>query len=123
MKTVLLIGIGGSAGSILRYLTAKFIVNNIDGAAVIYGTLVANIAGCFLIGLFFGFSERYAWFSPQLRYLLVTGLCGGYTTFSAFALENINLLRSGDYLTAFMYISASIFLCLAATFAGMLIAK
>jgi CrcB protein len=123
MKTILLIGAGGAAGSILRYLTAKFIVNHIDGTAAIYGTLVANIAGCFLIGLFFGFAERYAWFSPQLRYLLITGLCGGYTTFSAFALENANLLRTGDNLTAFMYISASVFLCLAATFAGMLIAK
>ena len=118
-----LIAVGGATGSVLRYLTTRFVASRIDPVPAVYGTFAANFAGCLLIGMVFGLSERYEWFSPQLRHLLAGGLCGGYTTFSAFALENVNLLRTGDYAAAFAYVSASVVVCLAATFAGMTIVK
>ncbi|MDR2563969.1 MAG: fluoride efflux transporter CrcB [Prevotellaceae bacterium] len=121
MKTIFLIALGGAAGSVLRYLTTRFVTNRIDCANPIYGTFTANFAGCLAIGIIFGLAERYSWFSTSLRQLLVVGFCGGYTTFSAFALENLNLLRTGNYAAAFLSISASVVLCIAATFVGIAI--
>lgn len=119
MKTIFLIAFGGAVGSALRHLTTRFVANRINCDHLPYGTFAANIVGCLAIGIIFAIAERYSWFTSSWRHLFVGGLCGGYTTFSAFALENVNLLRTGDYTAAFACISASVILCLAATFAGM----
>ncbi|MDR3245139.1 MAG: fluoride efflux transporter CrcB [Prevotellaceae bacterium] len=124
MKTTLcLIGLGGAAGSILRYLTSRFIAGKIGFFPGIWGTFAVNLAGCLLIGIVYGLSERYEWFSPQMRLFLATGFCGGYTTFSAFAYENVNLLQQGNCLVGFAYILISIVACLIATFAGIAVTK
>jgi CrcB protein len=121
--TLLLVGLGGASGSILRYLTTYFITDRITRFPAIYGTFAVNFVGCLLIGIVYGLSERHAWFSPQLRYLLATGFCGGYTTFSAFAHENISLLQHGHHGLCFVYILICVTTCLAATFIGVMLAK
>ncbi|MDR1594793.1 MAG: fluoride efflux transporter CrcB [Prevotellaceae bacterium] len=118
MKTLLLIGLGGGLGSMLRYLVTCFVTNHITRFPAILGTFAVNFTGCLLIGIVIGLSERYAWFSPQMRLFVATGICGGYTTFSAFAYENINLMRNGDYFAGIIYILASIIICLFATYIG-----
>ncbi|MDR2384539.1 MAG: fluoride efflux transporter CrcB [Tannerella sp.] len=124
MKTTLLwVGLGGAIGSMLRYATTHFIAGRITQFPSIYGTFCVNLVGSLLIGIVWGLSERYDWLSPPLRLFLVTGLCGGYTTFSAFAYENVNLWQTGNYGISFIYICASIILCLGATFLGLLISK
>ncbi|MCC7402191.1 MAG: fluoride efflux transporter CrcB [Chitinophagaceae bacterium] len=117
IKNVLLIGLGGGAGSIARYFCQRWFADNFQ-TAFPWGTFVVNIAGCFLIGILFAVSERTTLLSPQVRLMLITGLCGGFTTFSTFAFENMNLLRSGDVSYALLYTLASVLLGIAAVFAG-----
>jgi fluoride exporter len=122
LKTLIIIGIGGGLGSVLRYLTTilvnKYIQSNFPCA-----TFVTNILGCLLIGLFFGYLEKHNAISQELKFFLITGLCGGYTTFSTFSNENIQLLQNNQLLLAFLYIGLSIFVGLMATWFGLTIAK
>jgi fluoride exporter len=82
-----------------------------------------NVLGCLIIGVVFGLSERFDWMTPEWRFFLATGFCGGFTTFSAFALENIILLQNRDYFTFAIYAVLSFALCLAAAFTGLLITR
>ncbi len=122
IKTLVIIGIGGLLGSVCRYLVSFYVTKNIP-AAFPYGTFIVNITGCLLIGLIYGFSERFSWVTPEWRLFLATGFCGGFTTFSAFAFENTRLLQTGQYLTFGLYSIASFALGLLAVFAGLSIAK
>jgi CrcB protein len=107
----------------MRYLTSQFVANRISHFSTLWGTFAVNFAGCLIIGIVYGLSERYDWFSPSLRLFFATGICGGYTTFSAFAYENANLLQQGNCAVSFIYIFASVVVCLMATFAGIAITK
>jgi len=122
MKSVLIVGLGGGAGSILRYLCQKWVYQFYPHPFP-WGTLLVNVTGCFLIGVFYSLSEKSALFTPEWRLLLTTGFCGGFTTFSAFAFENLNLLRTGDTTYFFLYIVASVVLGIAAVLAGTTIFK
>lgn len=117
-KNILLVGIGGFIGSAARYLTTE-IVSKMLNSAFPYSTFIANVAGCLLIGVLYGCGERYNWLSPELRLFLVTGFCGGYTTFSAFSYENVTLLQKADYLTFASYSSLSFALGLLAVWVGL----
>lgn len=117
-RAIILIGIGGGIGSILRYFTTVYVMKNISGLYP-WGTFAVNILGCLLIGILLGFFERSALANPDLKFLFITGFCGGYTTFSTFATENVNLFQSGNTLTAFAYIAASVLVSLLAVWAGM----
>lgn len=119
---IILVGIGAMLGSILRYLATHFIQATVPSAFP-YGTFAVNILGCLLIGIVFGLSERYEWLSPELRVFLAVGFCGGFTTFSAFAYENIVLLQEKDYLTFALYSVLSFVLCLLAALAGLAITR
>lgn len=121
-RIFLLIGIGGFLGSIARYLTASYFTKFFPSIFP-YGTFAINIIGCLIIGIVYGLSERFSWLTPEWRLFLVTGLCGSYTTFSAFAYENIRLLQNGDYLAFASYSAASFVLCLASTFIGLILTK
>lgn len=121
MKAVLLIGSGGFIGSILRYLTSLVVQNKVLSTFP-FGTLVVNITGCLIIGVIFAFSER-GLMNPDWRMFLATGICGGFTTFSAFSNETMGLIRDGQALYAFGYISASVVLGLLATFLGISLIK
>jgi CrcB protein len=113
MMQLLLIGIGGGAGSILRYICQRqWNDNNIP-----YGTLVVNIIGCFVIGLLAGFVSKNA-ISDSLKMLLMTGVCGGFTTFSAFTLEGNGLLQQGRFFYFIIYTALSVAGGLFVTFLG-----
>ena len=122
VKILLLIGSGSFLGGVFRYLISKSIQSNISSAFP-FGTFAVNIIGCFLIGLFFGISERTNFLSDEMRIFLTVGFCGGFTTFSTFANENIALLRDGDFFHFILYTLFSVFLCLMATYFGNLITK
>ena len=122
IKTILLIGAGGFIGSISRFLASRFIQNNFPSAFP-FGTFLVNITGCFLIGLLYGISERSSLFSSGWKMFLTVGFCGGFTTFSTFANENLLLLRDGDFLHVLLYTGLSVFIGIAATFIGVLITK
>ena len=118
---ILWIALGGAAGSVLRYLVGGA-VQRASGAAFPLGTLVVNVTGCFLIGVL---AQHYmnTQVHPSMRALLITGFCGGYTTFSAFSLETTGLVQGGEYGKAAAYILLSFAVSLAATFAGFAAAR
>jgi CrcB protein len=117
VKHMLLIGLGGFTGSILRYLVSR-LNNTVDWLAVPLGTLMVNVLGSFLIGFFIGISERSPILNVELRMFLMVGLCGGFTTFSTFTGENLALMRSGQFLPLFLYTGLSILLGFAAVWIG-----
>jgi len=114
LRNLLLIGLGGSIGSMIRY--AVFLL--IRSRSFPYATLSVNIIGSFIIGLVFALSVKEAGLSSNWRLFLATGICGGFTTFSAFSLENMELMQGGRTGLAITYIALSIVLGIAATFAG-----
>lgn len=120
MRAVLLIGLGSFIGGISRYLLSIVLQNKILSTFP-YGTLTVNIIGCFLIGLAFGFHERIG-LTIEWRLFIVTGMLGGFTTFSAFSFESIDLFRNGQPGLATLYIAGSILFGLLATLAGIRIA-
>jgi len=123
MKTnVILIAIGGLLGSVARYLSVVYFTRLIPGAFP-YGTFAVNIVGCLIIGIIYGLSLRFLWFTPEWRLLLATGFCGGFTTFSAFALENVQLLQQNNYSTFALYSISSFALGLIAVFMGIGLTK
>ncbi len=110
----MLIGLGGGLGSMLRY-GSNLLLN---GKQFPFSTLTVNIIGSFVIGLAFALSIKDQQFDANWKLFLTTGVCGGFTTFSAFSLENIELLQAGKYGTAMLYIVLSICFGLMATFIG-----
>lgn len=121
MRVVLLIGCGGFIGSALRYLVSQFVQNKFLHTFP-FGTLFVNIIGCLIIGMIFAFSDR-GLMNSDWRMFLATGICGGFTTFSTFSNETLSLLRDGQSLYAFGYVSASILLGLLATYIGIVLVK
>jgi len=122
IKNILLVGLGGGLGSILRYLCQKWF-NETYPQPFPWGTFVVNLTGCFLIGVIYAVSEKSTALSPQTRLLLTTGFCGGFTTFSTFAFENMNMLRSGDTSYFLLYTIGSVVLGIIGVFAGVAIMK
>lgn len=116
MKNVLLVGLGGGIGSMLRYLCQKWFSEN-HPQPFPWGTFLVNLAGCFLAGLIYSAFEKSS-VSLETRLFLVTGFCGGFTTFSSFAHENMNLLRNGEVTIFFIYTIASVALGIVGVFGG-----
>ena len=122
IKNLLIVGLGGAAGSMVRYAVQK--VFQVQTAAPFpTGTLLVNITGCFLIGILWSLVSRSFTWNDEMKLLLMTGFCGGFTTFSAFTLEGIGLLKENKSALFFIYLTASVVGGLLATFIGIRIAK
>jgi CrcB protein len=121
MRELLLIGTGGFIGSVCRYLLSKAVQEK-TLSLFPFGTLTVNIIGCLAVGLVFATSEKFHFTSGRILFL-TTGICGGFTTFSAFSSETIAMLREGNLLQASFYVIVSVLFCLLATFLGYSISK
>ena len=122
MQAILLIFVGGGVGSLLRYRLSRW-VNGMVISAFPYGTFLVNMVGCFLIGFIMFYTERFGSQSQQWRLLLVTGLCGGFTTFSSFSWENSQLITDHRIILFLLYAFGSVLLGLLATYFGILAGK
>ena len=119
MKTLLFIFLGGGIGSILRYIISFFGYKLFSANSLPIGTLFINILGCFIIGCCTSLFKD----NSYLKHLVITGFCGGFTTYSTFSAENVNLLLDGQFLYSITYIALSIILGLLAVYLGIQIVK
>lgn len=115
MRILFLIGAGGFIGSIARYLAQQGITKILP-VVFPYGTFVVNVVGCFLIGVLYALADRSNFLTAEWRFFLVTGFCGGFTTFSTFSMEAYGLMRSEQYLYLTLYVGLSVILGILATF-------
>lgn len=122
IKNILLVGLGGGIGSMLRYLSQRM-ADKVYPIHFPWGTFAVNIIGCFLIGIFWGISFKSFESNENWKVFLMTGLCGGFTTFSAFTLEGIGLLKEQKMALFFLYIAGSVLVGLAATYLGMKLSR
>lgn len=122
MEKIILLVIGSASGGLARWMTAE-LIGRIPGGGAPYGTLVANLLGCLLIGIFFGMGETRFPMGPQGRMLLIVGFCGAFTTFSTFMMETSTLLDRGNSLGAAAYVLASTLLGLSLFRAGTLLSR
>lgn len=122
MKTLLLIGAGSFAGGIARYLLSRLVqAHSVSGFP--WGTLAVNVAGCLLIGIVYGISERENIMDADLRMFLTVGFCGGFTTFSTFVHESYSMLGGQNFLHFAGYPLLSFASGLAAVYLGYLIVR
>lgn len=119
-----LIGLGGALGSIARYLIGVLITHlKWVSSGFPYATFLVNILGCLLIGLFFGIGKSNNWLDHYTGLFLITGFCGGFTTFSTFSFESLELLQKAKYMYFALYSIGSFAIGLLAVIAGLYIAK
>jgi CrcB protein len=114
IKNLLLVGLGGAIGSIARFL----IIQLYKTTSFPFATLFINLSGSLLIGMIIGASIKGNGFHPNWKIFLSTGICGGFTTFSAFSFENMNMIVEGKWLMAFFYIILSVSIGIAASYVG-----
>ena len=119
MSNFLLVAFGGSIGASIRYFFYLISKSFFASSYLFVNTLIINIIGSFLIGYLIVLIENKSFSQDFLKYFLVIGVLGSFTTFSAFSLETIELLVNKKYLLAFFYIFLSLFLCLLFTFLGL----
>ena len=110
-RHLLLVALGGAGGSVLRYM-----LSNIN-TSFPWGTFAVNVLGSFLIGLLVGLMSKGV-LSPEMKLLLVTGFCGGFTTFSTFANESFSMMKAGDVLLTALYVGASVIIGILAVWGG-----
>jgi len=117
------VAIGGAAGSCLRYWLSLLLGPVIIGHGFPWATLSANVLGSLCLGVVFVLGEGRTWFGADLRLLLGTGVMGGFTTYSAFNLESLGLMQNGAWARAFVYMSATVVVCLVAGAAGVMLGR
>ena len=121
------VGLGGAIGSMLRFWLGGLISNTKIGSQFPLGTMVINITGSLVIGIFYTMTTPESRFNPKwshlITQLLILGLCGGYTTFSSFSLQTLNLARDGQWLYAGLNIGLSVVLCLVGVWTGFVLGE
>jgi CrcB protein len=118
MERILLVGTGGFIGSVLRYWVSGYIQQISNSNLFPFGTLVVNFLGCLVIGFLSQIAEEYGAFTTESRALVFIGILGGFTTFSTFSNETLNLLRDGQNVLAFGNIAAHLILGMGAVWLG-----
>ena len=113
-KMFMLVGVGSFFGGGSRYLVQQFITK-ITSVPFPYGTMGVNIIGSFIIGIIFALSQRTNLVTTDIKMLLATGFCGGFTTFSSFSLDTFGLIRDGEFVYAFSYVGLTLLLGFSAT--------
>ncbi|NIA06414.1 MAG: fluoride efflux transporter CrcB [Actinobacteria bacterium] len=122
MDKILIIGAGGFLGAVARYLLCG-LVQRLHGGTLPLGTLTVNVLGCFIIGVAMAMVEDGTFLGPNGRLLLMIGLLGSFTTFSAFGYETVELLRDGEWFWLFWSVAGNVLLGVAAVILGRLLAK
>jgi len=121
-RDIIFVALGGMLGSVCRFLAVPFVVSLLPFRFP-FGTFTVNLIGSLIMGAAVGISERYTEIGPEWRIFVTAGFCGGFTTFSAFAFENVELLLNKHYGTFVGYVVASFAFCVAAALAGFLITR
>jgi CrcB protein len=119
LRTILLVGSGGFIGSVMRYFVQYYMEKNLISTFP-WGTLIANIAGSFLIGIVFALAEKGNLISTEWRIFLAVGICGGFTTFSAFAYNNFTLINERAWSSLFLNVGGNLFLGILAVYLGII---
>lgn len=122
MKSLLLVGLGGAVGSISRYIISSSL-GRVSNTTFPIGTFMINIIGCILIGILVSAAAKYQVINDDMKLLLITGFCGGFTTFSTFSHENIQLLNAGNFTLLSLNILASVALGIVGVWLGLNIIK
>ena len=122
MVKILAVAVGGGIGATTRYLVSTWAAGRF-GADFPYGTLIVNVAGCFMIGLFMTLTTERLIVSPYWRLIFAVGFLGGLTTFSSYSYETLRLIEDSDLLPAFYNIGLNLILGFAATWAGIVVAR
>ena len=117
LKAIFIVGAGGFLGSVARYLT-QILAERILHSSFPWGTLAANVAGCFIIGLVYALSEKGNLLTPEWRIFMTVGFCGGFTTFSAFAYNNLMMLAENNLLQLLANMGLNLFFGTAAVYLG-----
>lgn len=123
MLQILLVGIGGALGSIVRFKLGGFVLHQTEGADFPWSTFSVNLAGCLAIGILAALAERHDLFSSPTRIFLFTGFLGGFTTYSAFAYESVFLVRKGLLGVATLYTAVTVIGCMLAVWLGTILAN
>ncbi|MEZ5104835.1 MAG: fluoride efflux transporter CrcB [Draconibacterium sp.] len=122
LRTLLFVGTGGFIGSIMRYLVQYFI-EKVMTSTFPLGTLLANIAGSFIIGIVFALAEKGNYLSAEWRIFLAVGICGGFTTFSSFAYNNFTMIKEHNYMQLLLNAGGSLVLGIFAVYLGIIFIK
>lgn len=119
VKQMMLVGLGGALGALVRWKMAGTVLHHTADWKFPLGTFLVNLAGCIVAGLLAGLVTKRDVFSPDTRLFLFTGVLGGFTTFSAFGVETVYLLRRMEFLVAFLYVVLSVMCGIAGLFLAM----
>jgi fluoride exporter len=122
MQSLVIVFLGGGLGSVVRFSMSKWI-NSFHSHHFPLGTLGANIVACLVLGIIIGVADHKQLISPAARLFWTVGFCGGFSTFSTFSNETITLLQNGFTGSSIIYIAASLLLCVAATYGGLMLGE
>lgn len=122
LKSLLLVGSGGFIGSALRYLV-QVNAEKILNSTFPIGTMIVNITGSFVIGVIYAFAEKGNLMSPEWRIFLAVGICGGFTTFSTFTMDNLNLVKDNSLFQLLLYTGGSLFIGILAVYLGIIVTR
>ncbi|MBW6537767.1 MAG: fluoride efflux transporter CrcB [Mariniphaga sp.] len=122
LRTILLVGSGGFIGSVMRYLVQYYMEKSLTSTFP-WGTFIANIAGSFIIGIVFALAEKGNLMNAEWRIFLAVGICGGFTTFSSFAYNNLTMLNERAWGSLLLNIGGNLFLGILAVYVGIILIR
>ncbi|WP_297087475.1 fluoride efflux transporter CrcB [uncultured Draconibacterium sp.] len=122
LRTILIVGTGGFIGSVMRYLVQVFVEKGLTSTFP-WGTFIANMAGSFIIGIVFALAQKGNLLSAEWRMFLAVGICGGFTTFSSFAYNNLSMLKEQAYGQFILNVGGSLVFGLLAVYLGMILIR